>query len=385
MSRRAPTDELVVFLGPSLPVAEAIQIAPATFLPPARQGDLWRALSRRPVAIALIDGVFESQPSVWHREILAAQEAGVTVFGGSSMGALRAAELWTRGMIGVGRIFRDYRDGVLEGDDEVALLHAGPEHGHRAFTVPLVNVRYAAEQAREAGVLTRRQERRVVDAACGLFYQHRTWPDLLDVAGLSRSRPAFERFLAKGGLDLKRLDAIECLKAAAEFVRARRGQRTEPAAPTVPSSLVRRRRLLDGQSRARLGAVPNAEVLEALSRRPEADELIRAGLTRKLLAGWARELGLRASRSRIRRAEAAWRSAAGFGPTKRDQFFATSGLDAGTASALLEELALAELLLDHAPRLLSDGPSPLEALADQARILGLWAETTRRLARPRRR
>ena len=97
------TGELIVFLGPSLPSSETRRIARCTVLPPARQGDIWRALiEHRPRAIALIDGVFESQPSVWHGEILDALDSGVRVFGASSMGALRAAELQAFGMVGVG-------------------------------------------------------------------------------------------------------------------------------------------------------------------------------------------------------------------------------------------------------------------------------------------
>ena len=81
---------IAAFLGPSLPAAQARGFR---LFPPARQGDVWRALELGARAIALIDGVFESQPSVWHREILDALDAGVPVFGGASMGALRAAEL----------------------------------------------------------------------------------------------------------------------------------------------------------------------------------------------------------------------------------------------------------------------------------------------------
>lgn len=68
MKRRA--DKLVVFLGPSLPEAEAKRLAPCTVLPPARQGDVWRAQRLRPRAIALVDGVLEAQPSVWHHACL---------------------------------------------------------------------------------------------------------------------------------------------------------------------------------------------------------------------------------------------------------------------------------------------------------------------------
>src|SRR5438552_18870027 len=95
---------------------------------------------------ALIDGVFESQPSVWHHEILDALDSGVQVFGGASTGALRAAELYSFGMAGVGRIFQSYRDEVIIDDSEVALLPAGADHAWRPLTVPLLNVRWAAQQ-----------------------------------------------------------------------------------------------------------------------------------------------------------------------------------------------------------------------------------------------
>ena len=94
--------------------------------------------------------VFEGAPSVWHHELLAALDAGVAVYGGASMGALRAAELWPLGVVGVGTVFGWYRDGVLDDDDEVALYHAPPERGSRPFTVPL-------------GVFTRNTVERVPD------------------------------------------------------------------------------------------------------------------------------------------------------------------------------------------------------------------------------
>ena len=57
-------------------------------------------------------------------------EEGIQVLGASSMGALRAAELHGFGMIGYGTIFEWYRDGLIDGDDEVALWHE-PEEGEK--------------------------------------------------------------------------------------------------------------------------------------------------------------------------------------------------------------------------------------------------------------
>src|SRR3954453_22610245 len=109
----------VVFLGPTLPRAQAASLLPGgRVLPPARQGDVFRAVrAHRPRCIGLVDGAFLDVPAVWHREILWAMERGVRVMGGASMGALRAAELHAFGMQGVGQVFAAYRDGALPGWD----------------------------------------------------------------------------------------------------------------------------------------------------------------------------------------------------------------------------------------------------------------------------
>jgi len=224
--------DLLVFLGPSLPAAAARALAPCTVLPPARQGDVWRALSRRrrPRAIGLVDGLFEQVPSVWHRELLDALDQGVAVFGGASMGAIRAAELGPFGMVGVGTIAAWYRDG-LDDDAAVALLHAGPEQGFRPFTVPLVNAWHATDRARAAGVVTNRERDALRAAAQALGYPDRTWPEILRRAGRSFGPAAQRRwaaFAARGLPDLKAQDARATVRAAARFLWLRSGARSAP-------------------------------------------------------------------------------------------------------------------------------------------------------------
>src|SRR5262245_16389942 len=109
----------VVFLGPTLSIAEARSQLEAEFLPPAAQGDVWRVALHCSDVIGLIDGQFDHVPSVWHKEILWAMSQGIHVYGSASMGALRAAELHAFGMEGVGKVFESFRDGHLEDDDEV--------------------------------------------------------------------------------------------------------------------------------------------------------------------------------------------------------------------------------------------------------------------------
>lgn len=388
---RLEPDHLVVFVGPSLPAAEVRAIAPCRVLPPARQGDLFRTLLRRPLAIALVDGLFESTQSVWHHEILAALDAGVAVFGGASMGALRAAELVDHGMVGVGRIFDWYRNGVLQDDAEVALLHAGREHAFRPFTLPLVNVRHEAERAQAARVLSSSEAQALVAAGRALFYQERTWPKVMESAR-RHWRPGsvkrWEAWAAAGHQDLKAIDARACVAAAAAFARARRRGAPPPPRPLtpLPSAAVRRRRLHEGLSITTSGVeVPSAKVLQALRHRPEAAALASRGLCRALLANLARSLGLVPDPRAVAAAETRWLAGLGMPRRGRAAFFAASGLDDSEVRRLCEDLALEELILTHGERLIADGPSWEEGLAAQARVEGLWAAAVTQIGRKHRR
>ena len=368
--RRAAATDLIAFLGPSLPAAEARKIAKCTVLPPARQGDVWRALLLRPRAIALIDGVFEAQPSVWHRELCDALDSGVRVFGASSMGALRAAELRPQGMVGVGQVYRWLAGGSAD-DADVALLHADAEHGFRPLTVPQVTVRFAAAEARKAGVLPAGAARKLVAASASIFYQARTWAAALAALGPS-DRRRWDRWAAAGVPDVKALDARACLAKAAEACRdapAKAGRPARRAAPDLgrldprPSALVRRRKLRD--------AMPGA--LEALLARPDAADLRDAGLRRALLAGRARELGVRASPAEVAAAERDWLRSLGVPKKDRAAFLAASGLDEIDALRLCEEVALERRMLRDASKWIADGPAADEAIAAEARLRGHWA------------
>jgi hypothetical protein len=288
--------------------------------PPARRGDVLRALEAGPKAIALVDGVFEASPSVWHRELLAALERGVAVFGGASMGALRAAELDGEGMIGIGAVYRWYRDGVIDDDAEVALLHADAEHDFQPLSLPLVNVRHVAAQARAARALGRAEADALVAAAQGTFYARRSWPGLLEAVGWSpATRARWEAFAAAGLEDLKARDARECLEAALAFVGS--GVQLPPRARSAESSWSRWLALEGAGTEA--SAVETEQVL-----------------ARKVLAGLARGFGL----------DRAWSKAALPGDLAGDP-----------------DATLASRVLDSAVRLIPDGPSRAEAAATAAR------------------
>lgn len=209
--------KIIVFLGPSLDRAAAEKILKAEYRPPAKRGDLLRAAEDGADIIGLIDGVFHQESAVAHREILAAIKQGVRVVGASSMGALRAAEMDTLGMTGIGEVYRMYKNGELESDDEVALVF-DPESGY-ALSEPLVNVRFTLRQAVADGIIGSGEHDTLFAAARALFYPQRTYPAILNAAGAAVDGATRERFLAwvqDHAVDRKRLDAIEAL----EFIRA---------------------------------------------------------------------------------------------------------------------------------------------------------------------
>jgi len=199
----------IIFAGPSLPLRPAD--ACFDWRPPVRQGELYRAALTRPAAIGVIDGYFEVVPTVWHKEILWAMAQGIHVFGAASIGALRAAELDSFGMRGIGRIYEAFRDGVLEDDDEVAVLHGPEELGYPPLTEAMVNIRATLTEAEFRGILPPDIAAQLTDIAKGHFYKDRTYEAVLRVAAAS-GIPApvlreFADWLSKGRVDQKRLDA----------------------------------------------------------------------------------------------------------------------------------------------------------------------------------
>lgn len=171
---------IVIFLGPSLPLAEAQAILPdALYLPPAGQADLLSVVTtHQPRVIGLIDGVFAQSLSVWHKEILYALEKGVWLYGASSMGALRAAETAPFGMIGVGEIYSLYAAGTLSDDDEVALAHGPAETGYRPLSEPMINVRFTFQQAQQQGLLSATECEALTTLAKAIYFPERSWPRL---------------------------------------------------------------------------------------------------------------------------------------------------------------------------------------------------------------
>jgi hypothetical protein len=202
------TGTAVVFIGPSLHPREASTLLDATLLPPVKRGDLAPLLVSKPSMVGIVDGEFYQSLAVTPKEVLALLESGVRVYGAASMGALRAVELQRYGMIGVGSVFRLFRRGALDADDEVALAYC--KETYRAVSEPLVNTRYALRAAAQRGILSRTEAGRIVAAVREVYFPERTRELVISVACqlIGTERAGFLRkFLATDAPDVKARDA----------------------------------------------------------------------------------------------------------------------------------------------------------------------------------
>jgi hypothetical protein len=127
-------------------------------------------------------------------------------------------------MRGIGRIFEAYRDGELEDDDEVAVIHGPPETGYVALSEAMVNIRASLAQAEAEGVIEAASRDALAALAKGLFYHDRSYDRLLQLA-TAAALPApqiavLRAWLPGGRIDQKRLDAEAMLAAMAALLAA---------------------------------------------------------------------------------------------------------------------------------------------------------------------
>jgi hypothetical protein len=206
---------IIVFCGPTISEVEVRNIADVICLPPAVQGSVVAAVQTfDPRVMILIDGGFQSEPAVKHKEILWAIGRGIVVIGASSMGALRAAELspW---MVGVGLIYRWYRRWPLAPDDAVAVLHAPEEMKSLALTDALIDLRMTLKKTLRKGILSSDEVTGLSAAAQRLNFRHRTVDRVIADAfpGMEQEQAmTLHSILRKCWTSQKRIDALEALQ-----------------------------------------------------------------------------------------------------------------------------------------------------------------------------
>jgi TfuA protein len=210
---------IIIFTGTSIHPDEARKILDADYRPPVGRGDVIEALKDKPDLIAIIDGVFHQRPAVAHKEILKAIKEGVTVVGGGSMGALRAAELEDFGMVGIGKVYRAYKGGVIEADDDVALVF-NPETLEK-LSEALISMMYNFKAAVREGIINEYDLKNLLKTAKSIYYPKRTYKKVLNEVDINESKKRMlQKFLDEKGTDVKREDALRVL----EYIKTRSKQ-----------------------------------------------------------------------------------------------------------------------------------------------------------------
>ncbi|MDW7731173.1 MAG: TfuA-related McrA-glycine thioamidation protein [Methanolobus sp.] len=218
----AKNPKTLVFTGTSISHDAAKDILEGvTFRPPVFRGNVEKAVKEGYTLIGIIDGVFFSKSAVTHKEIVRAMEAGVTVVGGCSMGALRASELDVHGMAGVGRIYEWYRDGVIEDDDEVAVT-TNPDT-FEPVSAPMVNIRGTFRAACDEDIIDEESCKLLTNLAKRTHYGERSYFGITKKAskeGIVPEEKALELFnyCRDHERDIKREDAILVLKKVKELM-----------------------------------------------------------------------------------------------------------------------------------------------------------------------
>lgn len=355
-----------VFLGPSLAAARARQLLAVELLPPVQQGDVLRLLTKRPEAIGIVDGYFEVIPAVWHKEILLALAEGVHVFGASSMGALRAAELHTFGMVGVGKVFEWYRDEILTGDDEVAVAHASEEFGYRSLSDALVDIRDACEAAVKVGVLSKHLADHLTRISKDMYFAERSCEAAArqaETEGADSDRlRAWLDFVRRRGPGLKERDAELMLRQMRDFLATKPGRFCANFTLERTEFLERFRNEVELSSVTQLDQQP-AEEHELLRGGETVAELREKQLLRILARREAERLGWQLTEEEVQEKAELFRSRHGLeAPANMTTWMETEGL----SETMFWEFINDACLIDRLRRLY--GHAIERGLPDQLRI-----------------
>ncbi|MCE3045427.1 TfuA-like protein [Legionella sp. 16cNR16C] len=173
-------------------------------LPSIRRGHLLSLYSSYPSIkeVVIVDGVFEQQPSITHKEILWLLSRGIKVVGISSVGALRAFELRKEGMLGFGWVYEQFLNNYVDGDDEVAVSY-DPLEPFNSRTLAMINFRKTAQENNEL--------QNYLSVIKNIHFKERTWETLstyLTSDILAKFRKLY--------IDIKKEDVVNYFRYVAE-------------------------------------------------------------------------------------------------------------------------------------------------------------------------
>lgn len=208
--------KIIIYTGLSISFDEAKKILDSTddieviYKRPIKRGDLNHALKENPDIIGIIDGVFHQNSAVGHREILNVIKKGIEVYGASSMGALRASELDSLGMHGIGYVYNQYANGTIISDDDVAVML--DSETLKPLSVPLINMNYIFTNAVNKNIITKDEKEELLKIAKKTYYPQRNYAQTLSQSSLNDAKKDNLINFIRISEDIKKEDAKELIK-----------------------------------------------------------------------------------------------------------------------------------------------------------------------------
>jgi len=230
------SNKLVVFVGPSLRPTDRSLYPQIDFRPPVTDGDIFCMIDDPPQVIGIVDGYFGDRLSIFHKEILWGMAQGITVFGAASMGALRAAELNTYGMIGIGQIYRRYNTGDLMRDDAVAVSHGPEELDFLPTSIASVDVEATLASLLARDQISQSQLDTLLVAANRVHFADRTWSAIeKEVNHTFPHMPGIGQIMKAAHIEAKRLDALQLLETICDHNTDRQRSHGHYLPPDTPA------------------------------------------------------------------------------------------------------------------------------------------------------
>ena len=215
--------KIIVYAGLSIHFDEAREILDSSedneviYKRPIKRGDLNLALKEHPDIIVIIDGVFHQNSAVGHKEILSVIDSGVKVFGASSMGALRASELDTLGMTGIGYVYNQYASGEVDSDDDVAVML--DSETLESLSEPLINMKYVFTNAVSENIISESEKDELLSIAKKTYYPKRNYSQTLSESNLDDDKKDKLIDFIRQSPDIKKEDARKLLEHVKNMIK----------------------------------------------------------------------------------------------------------------------------------------------------------------------
>jgi hypothetical protein len=201
--------KIKIYAGSSLSKAEALKILPnADYAEPIKRGDIYEAVELGYNHILIVDGLYQDVLAVSPAELMDVLSFGVKLYGSTTMGAIRAAELEAYGMVGVGRIFNEVRNTLYFRDDFLGISQ--PFSCDSVQPLTYMDIWIGCKLLTEKKKLTQKQMKFILKCYEGLSFSERNLNALSEQL-ISKNNKSIVNTIAKIPTlmqDLKKQDSL---------------------------------------------------------------------------------------------------------------------------------------------------------------------------------